>query len=487
MSACRVRRKASEREKPVLRQHTLSYQATLLCLILADLLCVIGAYAGAFFLRVYLPLPFTADFLPPSRLSEVSHALIFLLVSQVVLLYFFGFYDLHLLSRRGRLVTRVAAALGAQLLTTTAWYFFRGDLSFPRSVLILFWLLNTAGVASLRYWVVSRLGRAQPQRILLVGTDEDVRDFMVSLSSLHLLPGFTVVGLVSLDGEKRACGDYGVSWLGSLEELPDILQKIKVDEVLLLSPPTWKDVLVDRLLRFPASQRLEDRPRLLVVPSVYDILVGRVSSRRLHDVPLVEVLKNPEEELSFLVKGVLDIGIAAVLLIVSLPILVGAGVMIKLTSRGPVCYRQRRVGKGGKEFTLYKLRTMVDGAEDETGPMVASPEDTRVTWVGRLLRDIRIDEIPQLFNVLNGTMSLVGPRPERPEFAGEFLRTIPGYAERLQVKPGLTGLAQVDGEYHTTPEYKLKYDLAYIYNYSLWLDIRIMTETVKVMLTRRGV
>jgi len=161
--------------------------------------------------------------------------------------------------------------------------------------------------------------------------------------------------------------------------------------------------------------------------------------------------------------------------------------LIKLTSPGPVLYCQQRVGQGGRAFTLYKLRTMVDGAEQETGPVLAGPEDDRVTWIGRFLRDSRIDEIPQLFNVLNSTMSLVGPRPERPEFVGEFLRTIPGYGERLQVKPGLTGLGQVDGEYHTTPEYKLKYDLTYIYNHSLWLDIRIMTETVKVMLTRRGV
>jgi len=158
-----------------------------------------------------------------------------------------------------------------------------------------------------------------------------------------------------------------------------------------------------------------------------------------------------------------------------------------LTSPGPILYCQQRVGRGGKKFTLYKLRTMVDGAEQETGPVLAGREDERVTWVGRFLRKTRIDEIPQLFNVLDGTMSLVGPRPERPEFVGEFLRTIPGYAERLQVKPGLTGLAQVDGEYHTTPEYKLKYDLAYIYNYSLWLDMRIMAETVKVILSRQGV
>jgi lipopolysaccharide/colanic/teichoic acid biosynthesis glycosyltransferase len=175
------------------------------------------------------------------------------------------------------------------------------------------------------------------------------------------------------------------------------------------------------------------------------------------------------------------------LLVLGSPVLLVAAVLIKLTSLGPVLYYQRRIGQGGKEFTLYKLRTMVDGAEQETGPVLAGPRDDRITWIGRLLRESRIDEIPQLLNVLNGTMSLVGPRPERPKFVSEFLQTIPGYAERLQVKPGLTGLAQVDGEYHTTPEYKLKYDLAYIYNYSLWLDMRIMAETVKVILTRRGV
>jgi lipopolysaccharide/colanic/teichoic acid biosynthesis glycosyltransferase len=129
---------------------------------------------------------------------------------------------------------------------------------------------------------------------------------------------------------------------------------------------------------------------------------------------------------------------------------------------------------------------MMNNAEAATGAVLAQHGDPRVTTIGRLLRESRIDEIPQLLNVLNGTMSLVGPRPERPEFVTEFIRTIPGYAERHQVKPGLTGLAQVNGEYHTTPEYKLKYDLAYIYNYSLWLDVRIMVESVKVMLTRRG-
>jgi lipopolysaccharide/colanic/teichoic acid biosynthesis glycosyltransferase len=129
---------------------------------------------------------------------------------------------------------------------------------------------------------------------------------------------------------------------------------------------------------------------------------------------------------------------------------------------------------------------MINNAEAQTGPVLAEYGDARVTPIGRFLRATRIDEIPQLLNILNGTMSMVGPRPERPEFVSEFQQTIPGYAERFQVKPGLTGLAQVNGEYHTTPEYKLKYDLAYIYNYSLWLDVRVLTETVKVVLTKRG-
>jgi exopolysaccharide biosynthesis polyprenyl glycosylphosphotransferase len=293
---------------------------------------------------------------------------------------------------------------------------------------------------------------------------------------------------VTADGRVPANAHSTVPWLGGVDALPDLMREHDIEEVILLSQPTWKDVFIDGLVRSSGGWReREDRPRVLVVPSVYDILVGRVSTLQLHDVPLVEVLKDPQEDLAFLIKEVVDVAAAALLLLLCCPVFFVAACAIKLTSAGPILYRQRRVGRDSKEFVMYKLRTMIDQAEAGTGPVLAGADDGRITPVGRFLRATRIDEIPQLFNVLNGTMSLVGPRPERPEFVEEFLRTIPGYAERLQVKPGLTGLAQVNGEYHTTAEYKLKYDLAYIYNYSLWLDIRILAETVKVMLTRKGV
>ena len=471
------------------RRRTLRYQTTLLVLMFADMLCALATYGAAFALRIYIAFPFTVDLLPSMRFAEVNHPLFLLTATQIILLYFFGFYDLHALVHRSRLLSNVAAALGVQLLAISAWYFFRGDFFFPRSVLVLFWLLNTLAVAGLRTWVVRWLARVRSLRVVLIGMRENLESFLAGLPEMLHIPGLTIVGVVSVDGQKPGHEAPRVPWLGGVEELPQVMRKYGVDEVILLSQPTWKDAFIDWLVREPGGwpEMGGARPRVLVVPSVYDILVGRVTSLRLHDVPLVEVLKDPQEDLAFLIKEIVEIGSTVVLLILSFPILGIAALLIKLTSPGPMLYRQRRVGRYGKEFVMYKLRTMVDRAEAETGPVLAGSADERITRVGRVLRAARIDEIPQLFNVLNGTMSLVGPRPERPEFVGEFMRTIPGYGERLQVKPGLTGLAQVNGEYHTSAEYKLKYDLAYIYNYSLWFDIRIMAETVKVMLTRRGV
>jgi len=185
------------------------------------------------------------------------------------------------------------------------------------------------------------------------------------------------------------------------------------------------------------------------------------------------------------IKRVMDIVLSLIGLVIAIPLMLIFGIAIKLESKGPVFYSQERVGKNGKVFMLYKLRSMYQNAE-ENGAKWAEKDDPRVTKVGRIMRKTRIDELPQLFNVLKGDMSIVGPRPERPIFTYQFNEEIPGFVNRLQVKPGLTGWAQVNGGYELDPAEKLEYDLYYIENRSIWMDIKIMLNTVKVILTGKG-
>ncbi|MGQ9778248.1 MAG: sugar transferase [Bacillota bacterium] len=193
----------------------------------------------------------------------------------------------------------------------------------------------------------------------------------------------------------------------------------------------------------------------------------------------------PEARPALVIKRILDIVISLVGLLFYLPVFLLAAVAIKLDSKGPVIYRQKRVGRGNKEFTLYKLRTMRVDAEKD-GPKWADPDDDRVTRVGRFLRRTRLDEFPQLVNVLRGEMSLVGPRPERACFIREFTKEDPRFAWRTLVKPGITGWAQVNGGYDLSPTEKLAYDLEYIRDFSLRLDLKILLRTVKVIIRGEG-
>ena len=182
---------------------------------------------------------------------------------------------------------------------------------------------------------------------------------------------------------------------------------------------------------------------------------------------------------------VLDIVLSVVGLLVGIPLIAIFGILIKLEDNGPITYKQERLGKGGKRFYIYKLRSMRTDAE-KFGAQWAEKNDPRITKVGKFIRKTRIDEIPQLFNILKGDMSIIGPRPERPEFTQEFNEEIPGFINRLAVKPGLTGWAQVNGGYDITPQEKLVGDIYYIENRSILLDFKIILKTVKVVLTGHG-
>lgn len=225
------------------------------------------------------------------------------------------------------------------------------------------------------------------------------------------------------------------------------------------------------------------------MPTLYEQLTGKIPFRHINDMWMLHVVLSKPKLYGKLVKPVIEIFVALMLFVLLIPAMVIIAILIKMDSGGRIFYTQERVGKDGKEFTIIKFRTMVENAESNTGAVYTSNNDPRITKIGRFLRKWRLDEIPQLLNVIKGEMSLIGPRPERQVFIKKFEEIIPFYTQRLAVRPGLTGWAQVKYRYASSieqTEEKLKYDLYYIKNMSFLLDFVVLLKTIKVVLFGRG-
>ncbi|MGB9419014.1 MAG: sugar transferase [Acidobacteriaceae bacterium] len=224
--------------------------------------------------------------------------------------------------------------------------------------------------------------------------------------------------------------------------------------------------------------------RIFFVPGIFELLINGAPLLNVDDLLMVSLTPPRLNHGQRCLKRAMDIVGSVGLLTLAAPIMVATAILVRLTSPGRALFTQRRVGRDGCEFSVHKFRTMVADAERQTGPVLATANDPRITKIGAFLRATRLDEFPQLFNVLRGEMSLVGPRPERPHFVQQFREQIPGYEFRLAVKPGVTGLAQVYGRYSTTAERKLRFDLTYVTKYSLLMDIRLLLSTIAVLLRR---
>lgn len=230
----------------------------------------------------------------------------------------------------------------------------------------------------------------------------------------------------------------------------------------------------------------EQEIRTYAVPKISDILLRSSDDLTLFDSPLLLSRNRGLTIEQEMIKRAVDVVLSLAAAVITLPFFAVIGAAIKLTDGGPVFYRQVRLTKDGKEFEIYKFRTMIQNAEAESGARLASEKDPRILPVGRFLRATRLDELPQIYNILKGDMSIVGPRPERPELAAEIEKEIPEFTYRLKVKAGLTGYAQVYGKYNTTSYDKLKLDLTYIRNYSILLDLKLIIMTPKIMLLKES-
>lgn len=394
---------------------------------------------------------------PTFNYSAYQSALPYIILTFILINVFSGIYVLY----NKRFIDIFSITLISQIMMAVfimAMTFFGRWFAFPRTIILINLIVSTLLLVVWRVIVLEYyMKKSGTSKVMILGSKDQCREAVFNFKSSGTRQ-YEVVSVAFddyLDNIKRNIDDVNVFYLLDVNDLEEERQ--------ILSYLTFKD------------------KRVFLGTDFGNILRTNNRIMNIDDESLIAVAKfeiSPENDT---IKRIVDIIISVAMLIVTSPIMLVAALLIKLTSKGPVFYRQIRVTKGQTEFEILKFRSMRIDAEELSGPVLAQAEDPRVTKVGKYLRSLRIDELPQLFNVLKGDMSLIGPRPERPYFVEQFQEQNPYYYLRHTVRAGITGYAQVYGKYSTDFNSKLKFDLLYIKNYSFIMDIQILFQTIKIL------
>jgi sugar transferase (PEP-CTERM system associated) len=416
-------------------------------------------------------------------LDLLSKALLIMLVCQLSL-YFNELYNIEVTNTYLELGLRLTKALGITSIVLAIIYylippmFVSGWMYFTSLILVVFL------VVSWRYlynWVLRK--KMFTEKVLVLGVGELSQKILNELYG-HRDSGYQVVGVVSTNSAPALAMPKGIPILKLKEDLYDFAQSQHVKKIVV--------ALDDRRGNFPVKNLLRCKMQGLTIlegESFYEKLSGKILAEKINPSSLIFSDGFRKSRLHRLPERITGQIFAGLCILLTLPLIIIIAIAIRLESKGPVIYRQDRCGEGDRVFKLCKFRSMIDNAEDKCGPTWALENDCRATRVGRILRKLRLDEIPQMWNVLMGDMNFVGPRPERPEFVRELEKIVPYYSERHNVKPGITGWAQVSYGYGASVEdalEKLKYDLFYIKNMSILMDLLIILKTIKIVIRQSG-
>ena len=398
-------------------------------------------------------------------------------------LYYGDLYNSRVGGDRRELYVRTLRSLGATSLVLAALYFWLPALIIGRGVFMIAATLVILSVVTWRVsfeWFAKQVGPRE--RLLLVGTSPAALALARELEQRKNL-GVEVIGFVDIDPDHHDQRP-NARVVGNIEDIPAIVANRSVDRVVVNLSDARGQLPMNTLLDMKLKGVTFDH-----LASVYEEYTGKIAVENLRPSWLIFSTGFRKPPSLVAMKRVVDVSAAGVGMVLAAPLMLAVATLIKLVSRGPALYRQQRVGEHGQVFTLYKFRSMRTDAEANTGAVWARDNDDRIIPGGKFIRKTRLDELPQLWNVLRGNMSFVGPRPERPEFVGELTRAIPFYGQRHVVKPGITGWAQVRYSYGSTVDdamEKLQYDLFYIKNLTIALDLFIIFLTVKTVILRRG-
>jgi exopolysaccharide biosynthesis polyprenyl glycosylphosphotransferase len=440
----------------------------------------VAAFAAGLRLALDLYYRLNADSVSVAPHLKSEWVLTLLAFKTVVMLVTFF---LHQLYHQPRGVTRIdlviklftAVSIGV-IFTYALVSLLMPDLSYPRVLPVYDWITTLFTVTLFRAihraaWGALRRRGVGLFRLLIVGAGPEGQDLVSRVNRRPWL-GYEVVGFVDdKQGRTRA---RGAPVLGKTTQLGEIVDEHRVDEVIIALPEAPRQQLVSLV-----SQCHRDGLTIRVYPDVFQIMASEVQVSDLDGLPLLTMRDVALRGWRRSVKRIVDIVISVTALVVLSPLLLVLAVLVKLESEGPAFYVQERMGLDARPFPIVKFRSMRQGAEAETGAVWARRDDPRRTRLGHFMRKYNLDELPQLINVLLGHMSIVGPRPERPEFVAEFERQIPRYMERHRERAGITGWAQINGlRGDTSIEERTKYDLYYIENWSLLFDFKIMARTL---------
>ena len=434
-------------------------------------------------LATYIRYKIHSFWLPPYYIIGLK---IFLVTAVCQLsLYYNDMYNTKIIRTKQETIIRALQALGVAAIILSIIYYAVPDLIIGRSIFlisILFLAVITILWRLFYSWTISI--NAFDERILIIGTGEAAKDIAKRILNKEKV-GYEIVGFIAEDNSlKIGTSLVNPKVIGTYEHICDIVEKENIGKIIVALSERRGSLPLNTLLRCRLNGiKVEDDA------AFYEGINGKIRLDSLKPSWLIFSDGFKKSWVSVAIKRLSDISTAGLGLIVMSPIMFLTAILIKLDSKGYVFFKQERVGMDGEGFALLKFRSMREDAELKSGPVWAKKDDDRITRVGRFIRKTRIDELPQLINVLKGDMSLVGPRPERPFFVAQLKEKIPFYSLRESVRPGVTGWAEICYPYGASVEdafEKLQYDLYYIKNMSFLLDLTIIFETLRVVLLGKG-